>query len=596
MGNKKSHKAFVGELKSIQPTIEILGEYSGARIPLTVRCTICGNIWDSLPTNLLKGRKCPKCSYAARGVQKRSSREEVFSAIEKDNPDIEIIGGYINTHTKVLAKCKKCSHEWMVLPSSLMRGSGCPRCAHTGTSFVEQTILLSLEKMTGYDVQSRNRSAIGLELDIFIPEISFAVEYGAWPWHVGKEEKDAAKFKLCDDKQIRLIEIFDAYTGSPCQEENIWLYKENISKAENIGIVKEIIIRLCDEIGIPYSLSDSDYEEIQFQARINSRRMSTADLNKKLSSKGIKIAVLNEYQDMLTKVHAKCLVCGNEWDVIPASILRGLGCPKCANFSRGDKHRKSGKQFLSELKEVNPNIEILGNYKGNHEKLEVKCLKHGVVWETTPGSLLRGAGCTQCRSEKISNAQTDTEEVFLSKLKSINPNVEILTAYKKSNIKVLARCVVCNSEWYVVPSSLLRGEGCPKCGRQKGAKARRKDNDQFVTELQNINPYIEPLEKYENSKTKVLVRCKKCSYEWSVVPTSLLRGSGCPNCAGSMKKTHAAFVSEMKTKNPDIIILGQYENANCKILVQCNNCGRKWEVTPTNLLSGKGCPSCHRKK
>ena len=292
MSGLKTHESFVSELKSIQPTIEVIGKYAGARTPISVCCSVCGHIWDSLPTNLLKGRKCPICSYELRGKQHRRNKDEVISAIEKNNPKIEIIGEYINTTTKILARCKKCSYEWMVLPFSLERGSGCPKCAHTGTSFVEQIILLSLEKMTGLEVQSRNRSVIGLELDIFIPEKNFAVEYGAWPWHKGKEEKDREKIKLCNEKQIRLIEIFDAYTGEPHQEENIWLYKENISKAPNISIVNEIIIKLCDEIGIPYSLSDSEFEEIQFQARINSRRMSTADLNEKLKRNGIEITVL----------------------------------------------------------------------------------------------------------------------------------------------------------------------------------------------------------------------------------------------------------------------------------------------------------------
>lgn len=42
--------------------------------------------------------------------------------------DIEIIGRYINNGTKILCKCKKCDHEWMITPNKLISGRTCPEC------------------------------------------------------------------------------------------------------------------------------------------------------------------------------------------------------------------------------------------------------------------------------------------------------------------------------------------------------------------------------------------------------------------------------------------------------------------------------------
>ncbi len=596
MNTQKTHDAFVNELSSVNPMIEVLGTYSGARFPIKVRCTACGNTWDSLPTNLLKGRRCPKCSYVSRGLKRRKSKDETIAKIKKINPDIDVIGEYKKTSTKVLAKCKICGYEWKVLPSSLQCGSGCPKCARVGTSFVEQTILLSLEKLTGFEAVSRNRTLIGLELDIYIPELKFAVEYGAWPWHEGKEARDEEKIKRCTEKHIKLIEIFDAYPDETYIGKNKWYFKENISRISNSNIVREIVIRLCNEIGIRYSLSDSDFAEIQRQARLNSRTMTTSELNTKLHENGINIEVLSEYQDMLTKVRAKCLICENEWNVIPASLLRGLGCPQCANKSRGDKRRKSKEQFIFELSKANPNVEVLGEYKNTNTHIEVRCRRHNVIWNTLPYTLLRGGGCPQCRIEKIRYSLRKSERQFISDLFQVNPNIEVIGNYENNRAKIEVSCKICSDRWMAIPSTLLKGEGCPKCGRIAQANARRKTNSQFIHELGRINPCVEVKEDYQGNKSPILVQCKICMREWKAVPTSLLRGSGCPFCAGNKRKTHESFVEEIGKKNPDIIILGYYQNAKTKILIRCRKCNYEWEVSPTNLLSGRGCPNCRKRQ
>lgn len=57
-------------------------------------------------------------------------------------------------------------------------------------------------------------------------------------------------------------------------------------------------------------------------------------------------------------------------------------------------------------------------------------------------------------------------------------------------------------------------------------------------------------------------------------------------------KTHDEFISQVETNNPNVIILGTYVNSKTKITCQCKKDGYIWDVTPSNLLSGKGCPKC----
>lgn len=122
-----------------------------------------------------------------------------------------------------------------------------------------------------------------------------------------------------------------------------------------------------------------------------------------------------------------------------------------------------------------------------------------------------------------------THDEYVAMLKEANPDVEVVDTYVNSVTPLTFRCRVCDHEWKVPAYNLLRGTKCPVCQRRKRTKGR---ND-FIKEMATINPNIEILGEYVNNKTKIHCKCKICGYEWSVVPNNLLRGHGCPKCAGN---------------------------------------------------------------
>ena len=75
----------------------------------------------------------------------------------------------------------------------------------SNTSFLEQAFLFYIKKIYP-DTVARDRSH-GIELDVFIPSISFALEYDGSHWHKGKLKKDNEKDALCADLGIRLVRI-----------------------------------------------------------------------------------------------------------------------------------------------------------------------------------------------------------------------------------------------------------------------------------------------------------------------------------------------------------------------------------------------------
>ena len=125
---------------------------------------------------------------------------------------------------------------------------------------------------------------------------------------------------------------------------------------------------------------------------------------------------------------------------------------------------------------------------------------------------------------------------------------------------------------------------------------RKKIHADYINELNIINPDIEVIEKYINANTKILHRCKIDGYEWHVSPNAILHGNGCPMCYGNIKKTHDMYVKELFKINPNIEVIGEYINNKTKILHRCKIDGYEWNACPSNMLSGKGCPICSRRK
>lgn len=307
------------------------------------------------------------------------------------------------------------------------------------------------------------------------------------------------------------------------------------------------------------------------------------------------IQVLGTYKGGHIKIKCRCTIDGHIWEAEPASLLSGRGCPICGEKQRIQKQTKTHEQFIQELQEVNPDIEVLGTYVTNKTKIKVRCRLDGHEWETIPKSLLRGHGCHICGRKKADEQQRKTHEEFMKEFNIKNPHakyIQIKGTYVGRKTKILCKCKIDEHEWTTRPNDLLNGQGCPKCGG-----TMKKTHEQFIKELQQINQDIEVLGTYVNSQTKIKCRCKIDGYEWETKPNALLNEHGCPKCGEKQKiqkltKTHEEFIQELEQINTDIEVLGTYVNGQTKIKCKCEICTHEWEATPNDLLQRSGCPKC----
>ena len=229
------------------------------------------------------------------------------------------------------------------------------------------------------------------------------------------------------------------------------------------------------------------------------------------------IEILGKYVGSNIKIKCRCKKDGYEWEVKPNDLLNGRGCPKCSGNAS-----KTTEEFKQEMKEINSDIEILGEYVNSRTKIKVRCKIDGYEWQATPNGLLSGYGCKKCAGKY------KTTEDFKQELKEINNNIEVLGEYINNRTKIKVKCKKDGYEWKVKPNDLLNGHGCPKCSGNAS-----KTTEEFKQELKEINNNIEVLGEYIGNKTKVKCKCKIDGYEWEAVPNSLLSGCGCPKCSES---------------------------------------------------------------
>lgn len=346
-----THDRFINDIKEKNPhydDILILSKYSGSYNRIECCCKICNYKWYPMATSLLQGTGCPNCAkkntiercreqFKKNNYKTIMSQDDFELRFRERNPYSSTIrvGEYKGSDEPIQCECIKCGHKWFTRPTSLLHGSNCPKCSHTSTSFMEQFLFFSLQKVLGKkNVINRDKNLIGEEIDIYIPSKSFAIEIGSWKWHKETIDKDLKKINACNSKNVKLIEIFDEYKGSIIENQNVWTFTINLAQEPEHKTLRKIVLMLFETMQIQDQLTSNDWNEIKKDAYLNSQRMSHEDFVNKLRIKNKhfdNIELLSTYTTSINKIKCRCKICNYEWETAASNLSSGSGCPKCGN-------------------------------------------------------------------------------------------------------------------------------------------------------------------------------------------------------------------------------------------------------------------------
>ena len=175
------------------------------------------------------------------------------------------------------------------------------------------------------------------------------------------------------------------------------------------------------------------------------------------------IELLSPFLGSTKDIKYRCKIDGYIGTTTARELYR-QGCPRCSG-----KERKTPARFVEELAAVNPNIQLLSDYKNVSTRVKCKCKIDGYEWEAFPGHLLQGHGCHKCGGVVRKDTFDFTQEMSIT-----HPDVEVLGEYKGNKSKILLYCKKCGNTWKATPNALIRGgkarTGCPYCQSSQGER------------------------------------------------------------------------------------------------------------------------------
>ena len=119
---------------------------------------------------------------------------------------------------------------------------------------------------------------------------------------------------------------------------------------------------------------------------------------------------------------------------------------------------------------------------------------------------------------------------------------------------------------------------------------RKKTHSEYESELFEREIDFFPLEEYSGKDTPILHECLK-GHIWKARPGHILKGHGCPDCAGNRRKTDAEYKQQLQGR--PLLCVDTYQSDNKVALHKCLKCNHKWKATPSCVLRGTGCPMCN---
>lgn len=130
----------------------------------------------------------------------------------------------------------------------------------------------------------------------------------------------------------------------------------------------------------------------------------------------------------------------------------------------------------------------------------------------------------------LSNAE------FVERVRALGNDIKPLEKYKSSRKdKIKFKHLTCGTIWSTMPSAIMRGKGCPVCGRLQGAKKQALAHTEFSKRLKTSLPHITLVDNYTGLNNPIRFKDKLSGHIWKDFPRNVLRKQQCRNNKNILK-------------------------------------------------------------
>ncbi len=300
---------------------------------------------------------------------------------------------------------------------------------------------------------------------------------------------------------------------------------------------------------------------------------------------------LEPYPGSAKPWRVRCGTCGEEVTPRLDTITRGgTPCVYCAakraGMKRGQAHHRAVPQDEWDRRAEAVGLVWLEPVQRSVTPTLARCTRCGTIARINPNGTLRGRGCTPCGWRRRAESKTLSGDEWDARAAAVG--LEWLESHTSSSTKRRAKCIRCGHEFDSLPTNVKKGHGCPRCGNQATATARRLSADEWDARAAAVG--IEWTGAHVRSTEPRGARCLTCEHEFTPTPGHVAGGTGCPRCAGKIK-TQVEVDAEAAAVG--IEWLEPYRNRRDRHLARCRSCSLEWRTSPASVHLGSGCPSCN---
>lgn len=156
--------------------------------------------------------------------------------------------------------------------------------------------------------------------------------------------------------------------------------------------------------------------------------------------------------------------------------------------------RKTQNEFVSEMGQTHPNLEVLGKYNGDKKYVLVRCKIHDYTFNTKPNWLHHGSNCKYCYNDRRGDSLRKPIHQLLIEMSDKHngkyeyPNIEEEYSNNKSLISI--ECPK-HGIFKQTVNHHLQGQGCWKCNQSHLEETIEtildKNNIEYIPQYRNQN-------------------------------------------------------------------------------------------------------------
>jgi len=199
--------------------------------------------------------------------------------------------------------------------------------------------------------------------------------------------------------------------------------------------------------------------------------------------------------------------------------------------------KKTQIDFVKEIKESYPYIDILGEYNGSTEKILIKDNRCGHQYLSTPLRIYRKSKCPCCNVDYRNQTEDERHENFLKSVYSMyGEEYTIIGKYKKSSEPIEIIHNTCGNIFKMTPNNFLRGRQCLLHRGERVSKSRSFSYEEIKQKIfDTVGDEYKLLSiDYINANEKLIFKHNTCGNVFKMTFSNFYyNNQGCPKCKNS---------------------------------------------------------------